>query len=127
MRKAKRPLEKRFRNRFGSNACWLTRASDGSVEVVFNLPGPMKHLMSLRVWTQVVHAIKSSKDEHWIFKNKELDILLDYFSLLRKLCEDNWYPDEEKMRRIRRLGRRTMMTRLLKVIYGDRFTAEFVE
>jgi len=84
----------------------------------------MRHLIHLKNGDQVLHAISTVSDPHWFPTHKDLDIISDYFSLLRKLCEENRYPNREEMRRIRKLGRKTRMTRLLKVIYGNRFTAE---
>jgi hypothetical protein len=114
-------LQKQFRERFGLDSCQIIRSSDESVQAEYDLPGPMTHLIHLKTGDQVLHALRATKDDHWIPTHKELEILCNYLSLLRKLCDDKWYPDARKMGKIRRLGRKSKMTKLLRTIYGDRF------
>jgi hypothetical protein len=113
-------LKNRFKERFGSDTCRMIRSIDRSVQAEYDLPGPMTHLMRLKTGDQVLHAIRTAKDDHWIPTHKELEILCNYLSLIRRLCDDKWYPDIRKMGKICKLGRKSRMTRLLKTIYGNR-------
>ncbi len=121
MSKREVQLKKRLREHFGSDTCRLVRSIDGSVQVEYDLPGPITHLMHLKMGDQVLHAIRTVKDDHWIPTREELEMLCTYLALLRRLCNDKWYPDTRKIRKIRRLGKESNMIRLLRTIYGDTF------
>jgi len=109
-------FEKQFEQLYGSNRCSVP-AGKGAIEVTFDLGGSIQHIMRLEEDRQVLHAIKSGDDPHWLPTRAEFGKLSAHFKLLQKLSEDSVHPSRQQIARLPR-GGNVKMSRVLKMIYG---------
>lgn len=120
----KAELRQSFENVFGFDSCSIDRVGDG-IQVTIHLSGCIEHLMSLKADKQVVHAIKTTEDPHWIPSLKQLRRLSAYFRLLHDICLVKAYPGKSQVKKLVR-RRRMSQCEVFVTIYGREMMQELV-
>ena len=82
---------------------------------------PLVYVIELGEGREVVHMIKTKKDDHWIPSPRDIRFMISFFKLFEQLTKIKKQPTKEELDKVVKLFRqeKIRLTDVLRVLYGD--------